>query len=187
MGSSERSVAVAVFPDQSQAEYAVEELISEGFPRENIGFALVTDEPAEAQGFARARTKAATGAEVGLAVGGVVGAALVGVVLPVAGMVVAGGMLTALLGGAAGGGILGALIGLSVPEDDARLFERDFHAGQTMITVQVDGRHELAAAIFERALARESKLPHHGRGRLEGLTDRPSGSTGSGRAFVPEP
>jgi hypothetical protein len=187
MGSSERSVAVAVFPDQSQAEYAVEELVRAGFPRESIGFALVTEGPEEAQTFARAQTKARTAAEVGIAVGGLVGAALAGVVLPVAGTVIARGMLATVLGGAAGGGILGGLIGLSVPENDARILERDFHAGHTMVSVQVDGRYDEAVAIFERAKVEERKQPHHGRGRLEGLTDRPSASDGSGRAFVPEP
>ena len=39
MGSTDRSVAVAVFPDRSQAEYAVEELIRQGFPPAQVGFA----------------------------------------------------------------------------------------------------------------------------------------------------
>jgi hypothetical protein len=182
MRLTDRSVAVAVYPDRSQAEYAVEDLIRQGFSEEHIGFALLSREE-DAQAFGRARTKA----EIGLAVGGLAGATLAGVVLPVAGFVIAGGVLTTLLAGAAGGGVLGTLIGLSVPEEDARLFERDFHAGHTMVTVHADGRYREAVAILERAKEWEPAPAHHGRHRLEGLTTSPSGSTGSGHAFVPEP
>jgi hypothetical protein len=182
MGLTDRSVAVAVYSDRSQAECAVEELIHQGFSEEQVGFALLSRDP-DAQDFGRARSKA----EIGLAVGGLAGAALAGVVLPVAGIVVAGGVLTTMVAGAASGGILGTLIGLSVPEEDARLYERDFHAGHTIVTVHADGRYDEAVAILERARQSEVTPAHRGRHRLEGLAASPSASTGSGHVFVPEP
>ena len=142
---------------------------------------------AAAQTFGRAHTKAKEGAEIGLVLGGLGGVALAAAVLPVAGVIIAGGVLTGLLGGAAGGGILGTLIGLSVPENDARLVEREFHSGHTIVTVHVDGRYDEAVAILEQAKAREPIVSHHGRGRLEGLTGSPSATDGSGKAFVPQP
>jgi hypothetical protein len=52
------------------------------------------------------------------------------------------------VGGAAVGGLLGALIGLGIPQEDARYYEEELHSGRTLITVLSEGRAAEAAAIL---------------------------------------
>jgi hypothetical protein len=84
-------------------------------------------------------------------------------VLPAIGPVIAGGVLASVLASAAGaatvGGILGALIGLGVPENEARVYEREFHAGRTLVTVRADGRYDQIRTILRRHGAREMDFP----------------------------
>jgi hypothetical protein len=190
------NVAVGVFTDRGRAECAVEELLRNGFMRDQIRFVLPPgEEGAEEQSFARPRSKTAegvqVGAAIGLGVGALAGAAAVSFFVPEVGPFLAGGFPAVLLGSAAGattGGVLGALIGMSVPEDDARVYERRFHLGHTFVIVEAEGRYEEAEAILKRAQeSPEPKLPHHGRGRLAGLAEETTGASGSGSAFVPEP
>jgi len=52
----------------------------------------------------------------------------------------AGGTLAAILASAAGGaaaaGIAGALVGLGIPEDEAKHYDSEFQAGRTIVTVK---------------------------------------------------
>jgi hypothetical protein len=73
--------------------------------------------------------------------------------LPAIGPVVAGGILGSILlsaaGGAAVAGIAGALIGLGLPEDEAKYYEDEFRGGRTIVTVRAENRYEEAAAILQ--------------------------------------
>jgi hypothetical protein len=68
--------------------------------------------------------------------------------------VLAGGGLASILAGAgigaATGGLIGALVGLGVPEEDARHFEEGFRAGGTLVTVDAGARTPQAVAILAR-------------------------------------
>ena len=55
----------------------------------------------------------------------------------------------------AAGGVLGALIGLGIPETEARRYEAEFHAGRTLVVVQAIGRGGEALAILQRCNAKK--------------------------------
>ena len=52
--------------------------------------------------------------------------------------------------GAATGGILGALMGLGVPEEDAKHFDEGFREGGALVTVDAGARTPEALAILSR-------------------------------------
>jgi hypothetical protein len=127
------------------AQNAVSELVSAGFPRENISvvaadtegkFKTYVGEPGEDVG-----EGGATGAGVGAAVGGL-GGLLIGLgalAIPGIGPVVAAGPIaSALIGagvGAVTGGLLGALIDAGVPEEEAHLYAEGVRRGGTLVKV----------------------------------------------------
>jgi flagellar motility protein MotE (MotC chaperone) len=52
-------------------------------------------------------------------------------------------------------GLIGALIGLGIPEEEARYYEGEFQAGRTLVTACPEGRREEAADILRRHGARD--------------------------------
>jgi len=52
--------------------------------------------------------------------------------------------------GAATGGIIGALVGLGLPETDARHFHEGLRSGRTLVTVDAGNRTGEALAILDR-------------------------------------
>jgi hypothetical protein len=197
MNAHERITAVEIFADRTHAEYAVEELKRHGFRDDQIGF-LVPDaakgiEPPPSLPGTKTEEGAATGAVAGATVGGLLGAALATAAIPGVGVVIAGGLMAGALSGAvaglAGGGIVGALVGLRIPEDHARHYERAFHSGRTLVTVRADDRYEEAVAVL-RAAAEKSLSSAHA--YKHGLAERLSATEGdaapgAGTAFAPPP
>jgi hypothetical protein len=190
---TEPKTAVGVFPDLSHAEYAVEELRRNGFGADQIGF-LVSDatrgvEPPTVDPGTKAGEGATVGTVAGVTLGALLGAALATVALPGVGLVIAGGLLAGVFGGAVlggtGGSILGALIGLEIPEEEARHYEREFHSGRTLVTVRADGRYEEAIAILRRAQEHEPPNAAPGRGRLSEMAE--AGAADVGGSVVPRP
>lgn len=158
MNATERTTAVGVFPNRTQANRAVEELRRNGFRTEEIG--MVVSEGAEEiqppplEPGTRVPEGAVAGAAAGSALGGLLGVALSTVVIPGLGPVIAGGMLVGALAGVAtglaSGGIVGALVGLNVPEDEAQGYEREFRSGRTLVTVRAVGRYDEARQILQQ-------------------------------------
>jgi outer membrane lipoprotein SlyB len=162
-----RRTIAGLFSDRESAQRAIEELKAAGFPGSAIGVAMrdrtAADELVEETG-----TVAAGGATTGLIggslLGGVVGylVGLGALAIPGIGPVVAGGALAAAFGiaggtavagvgiGAAAGTILGALIGMGIPEEEARHFETGVRSGGTIVTVAAGDRAIEALAILER-------------------------------------
>ena len=82
--------------------------------------------------------------------------------IPGIGPVVAGGALATAFGlaggtavagagiGAAAGGIVGALVGMGIPEEEARYFEAGFREGGVLVTVNGRDRAPEALAVLER-------------------------------------
>ncbi|MEZ5346815.1 MAG: hypothetical protein R2681_14790 [Pyrinomonadaceae bacterium] len=124
----------ALFSEFEDAENSYKELLSRGFEREQITV-LMSDELRKKHYGAETEvgTKAAEGTGVGAAVGGSVGAivgaiAAIGstVVIPGAGIVIAGPLAFALAGAGTGGiagGLMGVLIGAGIPEETVKRYE----------------------------------------------------------------
>lgn len=110
-------------------------------------------------------TKAPEGATVGAGSGAILGGALgwlVGIgalAIPGVGPFIAAGPIMAALGGAAVGGTLGgitgALIGMGIPEYEAKQYEGKLRSGNALISVHSDNRAEIerAKTIFEECKA----------------------------------
>jgi len=154
MTTIKRTAVVGVFRDRVQAQEAVNQLRRENFTESQIGVA--TDKADEkAPPFDHAGTKAAEGAAIGAAAGAGVGTmwalGIAASVFPPIGFI-AGGTLMAILAsaglGAATAGVAGGLIGLGVPEDEARFYEGELKAGRTLVTVKGEARDAEAAAIM---------------------------------------
>ncbi|HWA97017.1 MAG TPA: hypothetical protein VG713_00930 [Pirellulales bacterium] len=94
------------------------------------------------------------GAVTGAGLGSLWALAVVTGVLPVVGPFIAGGILATLAVGAAGGafagGVIGALVGLGIPEHEARAYEQAFNAGQAIVTVRTSARQAEAREILDR-------------------------------------
>jgi hypothetical protein len=159
MTVEQRSIVVGVFAEQERAERAVRELLAAGFPQERIGF-LTRD--SEANNGLGAIVGGYTGAAAGGLLGGLLGTAI-SAVIPGVGPIVGAGLVGMMLAGAYVGGIAGVLIGLGVPEGDARRYHQEVEAGRSLVTVRADGRYSEALAILAAAGAldvlREAQTP----------------------------
>jgi heat induced stress protein YflT len=162
-----RTTVAGLFAEREDAERAINELKDAGFGGDQIGVAM-RDRTAQGELAEDTGTKAAEGATTGALGGGVLGGLvgfLVGVgalAIPGIGPVVAGGMLATAFGlgggtavagagiGAAAGGIAGALVGMGIPDAEAKHFETGFRAGGVLVTVRAQSRAMDALAILER-------------------------------------
>lgn len=156
MANRNEPTLVGVFASRNEAEVTIDDLKQAGFDKSDIGFAIRGEEPG-GMITDSALTKDAKGATEGMITGGLAGGvigALAAMVIPGAGPVLAAGILTSALGfGAAGmatGGILGAMIGLGVSEEEAKVYEHEFMAGRAIVTVHAGGRELEAASILRR-------------------------------------
>ncbi len=147
---------VGVFSDRDQLRRAVEELRRAGFREEQIAVAThLEEETAGGTDILQRKSYKEEGAAVGAislgVLGGVAGALAV-VLIPGFGPILVGTLLEAVLGGALAGiivgGVLGWLIGLSVPEEEARYYLQEFRAGHSIVTVRAGDRRRLARDIL---------------------------------------
>ena len=160
-----RETVVAVYDTFDSGNKALQGLLSGGFSRDDIGFA-VNNRKADGD-FGNTETKVeyyedVTGAEggsFGAAIGGIAGAALAlsAIVIPGIGPIIAAGPLVALLGGATGaviGGAAGAVTGsitaslvhLGIADDEAEYYAESVRRGNALLTVSVESESEAAKA-----------------------------------------
>jgi hypothetical protein len=145
-----------------QAEAIVNELKTAGFA--DLAISVLFPDKTGSRDFAHEQhTKAPEGAVTGAGTGGVVGGALgwlagIGALaIPGLGPFIAAGPLLAALGGvavgAAVGGITGALIGMGIPEYEAKLYEGKIKSGNVLISVHAANSDEAKRAreIFEHS------------------------------------
>ena len=112
-------------------------------------------------------TKAPEGAATGATIGGVLGAIAAGlvaaglIVVPGVSLVVAGPIVATLAGlgaGAAAGGLTGALVGLGIPEHEAKFYNEEIERGGILVGVYSHGdRADQAKKILEAAGAEKVK------------------------------
>jgi hypothetical protein len=95
---------------------------------------------------------AGAGAGIGAALGGTLGwfAALGGLVVPGLGALLIAGPLFGAFAGATAGGAVGVLVGLGIPEDEAKLYEDRLKTGRVLVSVHTEGdaRNNQARAIL---------------------------------------
>jgi len=151
----------AIVKNEGQAVRIAEDLRASGFTGDDVS--VLFPDRAGTRDFAHEQhTKAPEGAAAGAGVGGVLGGALgwlagIGsLAIPGLGpLIAAGPILAALSGAAAGaavGGVTGALIGLGMPEYEAKLYEGKIREGNILFAVRVDNADERKTAkeTFER-------------------------------------
>lgn len=150
----------------AQAEMIVDRLKVAGFSSNDIS--VLFPDQSTSKDFAHEKsTKAPEGATAGgmagMGVGGILGwvAGFGSLVIPGLGPFVAAGPIVAALSGAAvgaaAGGIIGALIGLGIPEYEAKRYEGKIKAGNVLIAVHTEDSEERERVenIFEASGAED--------------------------------
>ena len=157
---SERRWVTGTFRDRESAERAYNSLTGRGYGKDDVNL-LMSHDTRKKYFDDDVKTglgsKAMEGAGAGGAIGGTVGAILAALVavgtsvaIPGLGLVIAGPIAAALAGAGAGGltgGLIGALVGAGIPEDRAKLYEKDIKSGG--IVMGVNPRSEDDARYFE--------------------------------------
>lgn len=147
---------IGVFRNHVAARRAVERLIDEGFNEDKVG--VIAQDPEhryveEGDEGSHAGEGAAIGAGAGAAGGALWALGIAAGLLPAIGPVIAGGTLAAIIAsagvGAAAAGVAGALIGMGIPEEEAKYYEKEFHRGNSLVTVHADARSEEVKRILQ--------------------------------------
>lgn len=143
-------VALGIYDSREEVERAVETLKQDGF--RNTDVSVLMPQMGDTITFAHEKeTKAPEGAAVGSGTGAIIGGTLgwlVGIgaisVLPALGPFIAAGPLVSALSGVAVGGAIGGLtgtlIGLGIPEYEAKRFEGFIQQGGILLSVHADDR-----------------------------------------------
>lgn len=170
---------------QDEAEAIVDDLKAAGFPSASIS-ALMPDRRSTRDFATEHNTKApegaTTGGVAGLGVGAGLGwlAGIGALAIPGLGPFIAAGPIMAALSGAAigtaTGGVIGALIGMGIPEIEAKHYDEKVRQGSTLITVHTED-------MAERERAREIFAAHHAEDISTGtgttIGTGPRGTTGN--------
>jgi hypothetical protein len=156
--------AIGIYPTATQAEVGVDMLISRGFDSSGISVLLPKSpnnqpapQAAKASATATPQTsKTGSAAAVGATGGGALFGALALLVgagalaIPGVGPLVAAGPVMAGLAGlglgGAVGGLAGALVGMGLPEDEAKRYYSQIAVGYTLLIVHGDSPEEVATA-----------------------------------------
>ena len=161
-----KKAVFGIIASEPQAARVVDDLKEAGFSGTDIS--VLFPDKSGTRDFAHEKnTKAPEGAAVGAGTGGVLGGTLgwlagIGTLaIPGLGPFIAAGPIMALLSGAAVGatvgGITGALVGLGIPELEAKQYEAKIREGNILISVHTDDSTQRARAkeILERDGARD--------------------------------
>jgi hypothetical protein len=159
-------LVTGLFKTRSVAERAVDGLVHDGYPREDISL-LMSDATRGREFALQMATKAPEGAATGATVGGALGAIAAGLVvlgviaIPGLALVAAGPLVATLAGlgaGAAAGGLAGALIGMGIPEHEAKFYNEAIEQGGILLGVYAhDDRATQARKILEASGAEKVK------------------------------
>lgn len=172
-----------IYPDRPAVEQAVDYLRSAGFRATDVS--VLFPENQGTKDFAHEKnTKAPEGATTGVVAGGLTGGVLgwltgIGALaIPGLGpLIVAGPIVAALAGaGAVGalGGIVGALVGMGIPEYEAKRYEGRIREGSVLLSVHCDSADwvKLARKVLAETGAQDISAAGEKRGDFAN-TDRP--------------
>jgi hypothetical protein len=179
-----KNIAVfGIYPDQLTAEDAVDSLKEAGFRSTDISV-LFPDNQGTKDFAHEKHTKAPEGAVAGGSSGAVIGGALgwlagIGALaIPGVGPFIAAGPLMGMLGGigigGAIGGITGALIGLGIPEYEAKRYEGRIRRGGILLSVHCDDAEDVAStgeaqadfATTDKPMRRGGTMTSYDTGRI---------------------
>jgi len=145
--AGKKTAAFGIYANRASVEAAVDALRAAGFRNTDVSVLYSDNAGSKDLGHIKA-TKAPEGATTGAVSGGIAGGALgwlVGIgalAIPGLGPLVAAGPIVAALAGVGAGGALGgiagALIGLGIPEYEARRYEGRVRSGGILLSVHCD-------------------------------------------------
>lgn len=139
------TVVTAVYPDLAATEAGIARLVAAGFPRDAISV-IVRDTPDHQRKLETETGDTARGALVGAVGGGVLASlAFATLALPPIGVLTAGPLLAAVLGGTGGaiaGGVVGVLTGHGISTMSAQEYETAIDNGHAVVAVHTT--HDLA-------------------------------------------
>ncbi len=153
----------------AEAATAVDRLKTLGFTASDISV-LMPDDQGTKDFAVDNQTKTPEGATIGVGTGAVIGgglgwlAGIGALAIPGVGpLIAAGPIMAALTGvalGGAVGGISGALIGMGIPEYEARQFEGKLKGGRCLLSVHSENADETtqAKAVFEQVGAEDISM-----------------------------
>jgi hypothetical protein len=186
--SAKNKVVLGIYKTQIEVERCVDALKMDGFSTSDIS--VLMPDPAGSQNFAhRKETKAPEGATTGASTGAVIGGTLgllagVGALaIPGFGPFIAAGPIMAALAGAGVGGTIGgiggALIGLGIPEYEAKRYEGSIKNGGILISVHAENSDEVtkAKSCLERHGAKDISSTGEIKGDWSPTTDRTDETT----------
>ena len=155
-----------IVPTATQADEIVVDLRAAVFSNNDIAVLRphkggTTDSPHKKK--PTAPDGATTGGVAGLGVGAALGwlAGIGALAIPGVGPFIAAGPIMAALGGAAvggaAGGVVGALVGMGIPEFEAKRFDAKLREGNILISVHTEDstQRDVAKKIFERLGAKD--------------------------------
>lgn len=181
--AGKNTAVFGIYPSYQAVERAVDALKSAGF--RNTDISVLFPENAGTKDFAHAKgTKAPEGASTGAASGAVVGgtlgwlAGIGALAIPGLGPFIAAGPIMAALAGVgvggAIGGLTGALVGLGIPEYEAKRYEGRIKKGGILLSVHSDNSDwtKRAKEILERTGAEDIASTGEAKGDIQN-TDKP--------------
>jgi hypothetical protein len=148
MAATQATTVVGVFKTRAEADSAVDDLLADGYSRDQIGVIAKNLDGKVTSQAPGDKGNTGEGAAIGAATGaGVAGLVSLGVsfgMIPAIGPILAVGPLAAALisagAGAAAMGLAGALMGWGVPEEEANYYESEVKSGRYVVTVRDDER-----------------------------------------------
>jgi hypothetical protein len=164
-----KKAVICLVPTESQAENIVDSLRVAGFFPSDISILMPDTTGVRDMGHekhSKAPEGTSTGAGAGAVLGGALGwlAGIGALAIPGVGPFVAAGPIMAALGGAAigaaGGGVVGGLIGLGIPEWEAKQYEGKLNEGNVLISVHTEDNDQIKRAeeIYKAAGAKDIKV-----------------------------
>jgi hypothetical protein len=157
-----KKAVIAIVPTQMMAESIARDLTVAGFSANDISV-LFPDRRGTKDFAHEHNTKAPEGAATGAGAGGLLGgtlgllAGIGALAIPGLGPFIAAGPIMAVLSGiaagAAVGGFAGALVGMGIPEYEAKVYEGKLRSGNILLSVHTNDGDERtrALAVFKRA------------------------------------
>lgn len=143
----ESKKVIGVFHSEKEAISAINSLFDQGYHTDDIS--IIAKERKDRNLIENETgTKADEGAATGMATGGIIGgvggllAGLGALAIPGIGPIVAAGPIAAAIGGATigagAGGLVGVLIGMGIPEEQAKKYEGYVQQGEILVLVDAD-------------------------------------------------